>query len=294
MIRLTRQKELIPAPERGPAIRGPQDWDSLPAGFAFECGGEGEAHLDIVLCDGYFYECKVSHQKASNTRPGTGASWSTYWTLGTTLSFVATKILMATYALVENLGVTAIEMKDGQGNVLFEAKNGSVTCKTGNFENVEISGKVTATEGSITGDVVVGNKNGLHMKITPTSTTVTKNGISWTLGAGIKFYNNNTFLGGFDISGSDIAALIHTLACESLTVNTSANVDTYLSTIVNAIGNALEFKYKHSTYAPSGITLQLGISHGKVIFNTDKTNFKTYNEALVGQLYLDNGFLKIK
>ncbi len=158
MIRLTRQKELIPAPERGPAIRGPQDWDSLPAGFSFECGGEGETHLDIVLCDGYYYECKVSHQKASNTRPGTGASWSTYWTLGTTLAFVATKILMATYALVENLGVTAIEMKDGQGNILFEAKNGSVTCKTGNFENVDVKGVIKASAMYGETYLVTGNK----------------------------------------------------------------------------------------------------------------------------------------
>ena len=145
MITLYTQKTLIPAPARGPSVRGPQDWDSLPVLFPFECGAKGETHLDIVLCDGYYYECKKSHPKVNTTRPGTGTYWGTYWKLGTTLEFVATKILLATYALVENLGVTAIEMKDGQGNILFEAKNGNVTCKTGNFENVNVKGVIKAS-----------------------------------------------------------------------------------------------------------------------------------------------------
>ena len=55
------------------------------------------------------------------------------------MEIVATQILLATYALVKNLGVEAIEMKDSNNNILFQAKNGSVTCKTGNFENINVT-----------------------------------------------------------------------------------------------------------------------------------------------------------
>ena len=65
---------------------------------------------------------------------------------------VATKILLATYALVENLGVTTIDMKDSAGNILFRAKDGNVICKTGTFENVNITGRL---KGSVRNPFVV-------------------------------------------------------------------------------------------------------------------------------------------
>ena len=51
-------------------------------------------------------------------------------------------------------------MKDAGGNVLFQAKNGNVICKTGTFENVTVEGviKAAATYGrtyNVTGDKTV-------------------------------------------------------------------------------------------------------------------------------------------
>ena len=57
---------------------------------------------------------------------------------------MATKILLASYALVKNLGVECIDMRDAAGNILFQAKGGNVTCKTGTFENIKVSGDITA------------------------------------------------------------------------------------------------------------------------------------------------------
>lgn len=65
---------------------------------------------------------------------------TTHWRAFDYFEMVATRILLAEYALVKNLGVEVIEMKDAGGNILFRAKDGTVTCKTGTFENVSVSG----------------------------------------------------------------------------------------------------------------------------------------------------------
>ena len=112
-------------------------------GYAFQSGGTGETYLDVVLYNNYYYVCKKPHSKTANNYPGSATSEAQgLWQLGDTLQLVATKILLAEYALVKNLGVEVIDMKDGQGNILFQAKNGNVTCKTGTFENVTITGKL--------------------------------------------------------------------------------------------------------------------------------------------------------
>lgn len=129
--------------ERGPALRGPQAWSDCAMGYAFQAGNTGEEWKDVVLYNGNYYSCKKSHAKASMNYPGsTTANNTGLWQLGDAIELVATKILLATYALVENLGVRAIEMKDSNGNIVFRAKDGNVTCKTGTFENVNISGKL--------------------------------------------------------------------------------------------------------------------------------------------------------
>lgn len=129
--------------ERGPALRGPQAWSDCATGYAFQAGNTGEEWKDVVLYNGNYYSCKKSHTKTASNYPGSTTAVSNgYWQLGDKIELVATKILLATYALVENLGVTAIDMKDKNGDILFQAKNGNVTCKTGTFENVNISGKL--------------------------------------------------------------------------------------------------------------------------------------------------------
>ncbi len=131
--------------DRGPALRGPQAWSDCATGYGFQCGAEGEAWKDVVLYDDNYYSCVKSHAKTADNYPGSTADQSNkYWQLGDKIELVATKILLASYALVKNLGVECIDMRDAAGNILFQAKGGNVTCKTGTFEGIKVSGDITA------------------------------------------------------------------------------------------------------------------------------------------------------
>lgn len=135
--------------EQGATLRGPQAWSDCATGYNFYAGGPGETFVDVVMYNSNYYVCKKSHTKTSSNYPGsTTANNNGLWQLGDSIDLVATKILMATYAVVENLGVRAIEMKDANGNLLFTAKDGAVSCKTGTFENVTISGTLKGVSGS--------------------------------------------------------------------------------------------------------------------------------------------------
>lgn len=135
--------------EQGATLRGPQAWSDCAVGYSFQQGAVGETWKDVVLYNGNYYSCVKSHTKTASNYPGsTTATANGYWQLGDKIELVATKILLATYALVENLGVTAIDMKDSNGNILFQAKDGTVTCKTGIFDNVTISGELKGVTGS--------------------------------------------------------------------------------------------------------------------------------------------------
>lgn len=131
--------------ERGATLRGPQDWEALNTGYRFYSGAEGEPYLDCVVYKDYYYICKKSHIKSSSNFPkSTIDSNSGLWQLGDAIDMVATKLLLATYIRVKNLGAGAIEMEDKEGNLVFVAKDGNVTCKKGTFENVDVSGIVRA------------------------------------------------------------------------------------------------------------------------------------------------------
>lgn len=131
--------------DRGPALRGPQAWSDCAVGYKFQSGAKGEAYKDVVLYQNNYYSCIKSHTKTASNYPGsTTDQTNKYWQLGDKVELIATKILLATYALVKNLGVEAIDMKDSKGNILFQAKDGNVTCKTGTFENIKVSGDITA------------------------------------------------------------------------------------------------------------------------------------------------------
>lgn len=137
------------AGSRGPAFRGPMAWSDTAEGFKFMCGAVGEKYSDVVIYKDQYYSCIKSHVKTAKNYPGsTEANNNKLWQLGDRTEFVATKIMMAAYALVKNLGVEAIEMKDAEGNILFQAKDGNVTCKTGTFENVTIQGTLKGVSGS--------------------------------------------------------------------------------------------------------------------------------------------------
>lgn len=127
--------------DRGPTLRGPQAWSDCIVGYKFQSGAKGEAYKDVVLYQNNYYSCVKSHAKKSSNFPGSPSDLTNkYWQLGDKVELIATKILLATYALVKNLGVEAIDMKDTNGNILFQAKDGNVTCKTGTFENIVFSG----------------------------------------------------------------------------------------------------------------------------------------------------------
>ncbi len=134
--------------EQGAVLRGPQEWADCETGYSFQAGGENEAWKDIVRYGDNYYSCVKSHTKTADNYPGSSLDEAnSYWQLGDKVELVATKILLATYALVKNLGVEAIDMKDESGNILFQAKDGVVTCRTGNFNNVNIqTGRVAGFE----------------------------------------------------------------------------------------------------------------------------------------------------
>lgn len=129
--------------EQGATLRGPQAWSDCAVGYAFQAGKVGEQWIDVVLYNNNYYTCKKSHTKTASNYPGSTTDRNNgYWQLGDKIQLVATKILLAAYALVENLGATAIEMKDSSGNVVFKAKDGNITCKVGTFENIKVIGSL--------------------------------------------------------------------------------------------------------------------------------------------------------
>lgn len=121
--------------DRGPALRGPQAWSDCAVGYMFQSGASGEEYKDVVLYGNNYYSCIKSHTKTGKETGANNTLSTDYWKLADKLEIVATKILLAQYALVKNLGVEAIDMKDANGNIIFQAKDGNVTCNSGTFTN---------------------------------------------------------------------------------------------------------------------------------------------------------------
>lgn len=135
--------------DRGPALRGPQAWNDCAVGYSFQSGADGEEYKDVVLYNSNYYSCIASHTKTADNYPTSTLDTNNgYWKLADKFEIIATNILLAQYALVKNLGVEAIDMKDSAGNILFQAKDGNVICNTGTFKNVKVSGELDAVTGS--------------------------------------------------------------------------------------------------------------------------------------------------
>lgn len=120
-----------------PFVRKETAWNS---GLTFRNG-------DILILGAnnvYMWNYQISGN--SSVAPQTDVSdneTTTHWRAFDYFEMVATRILLAQYALVKNLGVEVIEMKDADGNILFQAKGGAVTCNVGNFNNINVqSGKI--------------------------------------------------------------------------------------------------------------------------------------------------------
>lgn len=143
--------------EQGAVLRGPQAWSDCATGYNFQAGGSGETWKDVVMYGNNYYSCIKSHAKTADNYPGSTADVNNkYWQLGDKIELVATKILLATYALVKNLGVECIDMKDANGNILFQAKDGNITCKTGNFDGITVN-NAQIQSGQIAGFKISGN-----------------------------------------------------------------------------------------------------------------------------------------
>ena len=152
--------------DRGPALRGPQAWSDCAVGYVFQSGASGEEYKDIVLYGNNYYSCIKSHTKTASNNPGSATDTNSgLWKLADKLEMVATKILLAQYALVKNLGVEAIDMKDANDNIIFQAKDGNVTCNSGTFKNITVKGN-SSFEGSVKANMFYGTVR----KVTPGST----------------------------------------------------------------------------------------------------------------------------
>lgn len=127
--------------ETGATLRGPQSWANCGNGYSFQSGASGEEWKDVVIYNSGYYSCIKSHIKSATNYPGSKEDTNNgYWRLGSPIELVVAKIILAQYQLVENLGVKVIEMADKQGNIVFQAKDGKVICKSGTFENINASG----------------------------------------------------------------------------------------------------------------------------------------------------------
>lgn len=152
--------------DRGPALRGPQAWSDCAVGYMFQSGASGEEYKDVVLYGGYYYSCIKSHTKTASNNPGSATDTNSgLWKLADPVEIVATKILLAQYALVKNLGVEAIDMKDANSNIIFQAKDGNVTCNSGTFKNITVKGN-SSFKGSVKANMFYGTVR----KVTPGST----------------------------------------------------------------------------------------------------------------------------
>lgn len=151
--------------DRGPALRGPQAWSDCAVGYMFQSGVSGEEYKDVVLYGNNYYSCIKSHTKTGKETGANNTLSTDYWKLADKLEIVATKILLAQYALVKNLGVEAIDMKDANDNIIFQAKDGEVTCNKGTFNNITVKGNSTF-EGSVKANMFYGTVK----KVTPGST----------------------------------------------------------------------------------------------------------------------------
>lgn len=151
--------------DRGPALRGPQAWSDCAVGYMFQSGASGEEYKDVVLYGNNYYSCIKSHTKTGKETGANNTLSTDYWKLADKLEIVATKILLAQYALVKNLGVEAIDMKDADDNIIFQAKDGEVTCNKGTFNNITVKGNSTF-EGSVKANMFYGTVR----KVTPGST----------------------------------------------------------------------------------------------------------------------------
>ena len=101
----------------GISVRGPQMWVNVADGFAFSDRTIGNEWLDVVVHNNVFYSCIQSHAKSSDNEPGTD-SGAAYWKATEKQEIVATSLLLAEKALIENLVVSMLETSINGGSYI--------------------------------------------------------------------------------------------------------------------------------------------------------------------------------
>lgn len=98
----------------GISVRGPQMWVNVADGFAFSDRTIGNEWLDVVVHNNVFYSCIQSHAKSSDNEPGTDGG-AAYWKATEKQEIVATYLLLAEKALIENLVVGEVKTVGSNG-----------------------------------------------------------------------------------------------------------------------------------------------------------------------------------
>ena len=101
----------------GISVRGPQMWVNVADGFAFSDRTIGNEWLDVVVHNNVFYSCIQSHAKSSDNEPGTDGG-AAYWKATEKQEIVATYLLLAEKALIENLVVSMLETSINGGSYI--------------------------------------------------------------------------------------------------------------------------------------------------------------------------------
>ena len=133
-----------------------REWGAVPVGDTLTTGlNETDDWTDVVYirdeeapAGAWYWQCikdftKQKGQIPPDNNSDTGNDLYGYLRKTSNYAALATDLFFATFALIKNLGVETIDMRDGSGNILFQAKDGVVTCNTGNFRNIHISGNST-------------------------------------------------------------------------------------------------------------------------------------------------------
>jgi hypothetical protein len=114
----------------GARLRGIYAFSSLASSYTLYSGTNGEEWYDVVKYGSYYWKVAVT---GTVSTLGTPSASNSNYKQYTTFQFMATNSLVADSIVMEKNGV-----------VLFRAEDGNVECKTGVFENVEVSGNITA------------------------------------------------------------------------------------------------------------------------------------------------------
>jgi len=98
------------------------------------------------------YQCRQTHTASDASKPGSGASWQTYWQKVSNMQGgLVTPFIISEAAFIKNLTVGGIVSYDSAGNIVFKAKDGEVACDSGTFKNITVTGTDTVINGGTIG-----------------------------------------------------------------------------------------------------------------------------------------------